>query len=178
MGVWNFILAALCLSVERICYAWVWRFPETFCRICALPWMRILGGPLDVLRKLFVGFKGIQLGIFFGWCYSYGEGSLTPLTNDLLWLSIGAALVITGQVLNLSVFVRLGQVGVFYGTRFGCDVPWCRAFPFSILRHPQYVGTVPSIWGFFPAMRFPHEDWYILPALETFYYVAGSYLEQ
>ena len=140
--------------------------------------MRILGGPLDVLRKLFVGFKGIQLGIFFGWCYSYGEGSLTPLTNDLLWLSIGAALVITGQVLNLSVFVRLGQVGVFYGTRFGCDVPWCRAFPFSILRHPQYVGTVPSIWGFFPAMRFPHEDWYILPALETFYYVAGSYLEQ
>ena len=178
MDVGNFILAALCLSVERICYAWVCRFPGTFCRICELPWMRLLGGPIGVLRKLFVGFKGVQLAVFFGWCYLYGEGSLTPLTNDLLWLSAGAALVVAGQVLNLSVFFQLGQVGVFYGARFGYDVPWCRAFPFSILRHPQYVGTVLSIWGFFLAMRFPHEDWYILPALETFYYVAGSYLEQ
>ena len=97
-----------------------WAAPSMSCVSCA---------------SFFVGFKGIQLGIFFGWCYSYGEGSLTPLTNGLLWLSIGAALVITGQVLNLSVFFRLGQVGVFYGTRFGYDVPWCRAFPFSILRH-------------------------------------------
>jgi len=28
------------------------------------------------------------------------------------------------------------------------------------------------------AMRFPREDWYLLPTLETFYYVAGAYLEE
>jgi hypothetical protein len=27
-------------------------------------------------------------------------------------------------------------------------------------------------------MRFPQEDWYILPALETLYYALGAYWEQ
>jgi len=27
-------------------------------------------------------------------------------------------------------------------------------------------------------MRFPHDDWYILPALETVYYVLGAYFER
>ncbi len=178
MDLWSFVVAAFCLSLERICYAFVWRFPEAFCRMCSLPWMRFLGEPIDVLRKLFLGFKAIQISVFLGWCYLYGEGSLSSLNESVLWLSVGTALVIAGQVLNLSVFLRLGQVGVFYGAKFGYDVSWCRSFPFSILRHPQYVGTVLSIWGFFLAMRFPHDDWYILPALETFYYIAGSQLEQ
>jgi methylene-fatty-acyl-phospholipid synthase len=57
-------------------------------------------------------------------------------------------------------------------------LPWCRAFPFSVLQHPQYVGTVLSIWGFFLVMRFPHDDWYLLPIVETVYYALGAYFEQ
>jgi phosphatidyl-N-methylethanolamine N-methyltransferase len=67
---------------------------------------------------------------------------------------------------------------VFYGDKFGYEVCWCRKFPFSLLKHPQYVGALLSIWGFFLAMRFPHEDWYILPALETVYYSLGAYFER
>jgi hypothetical protein len=81
-------------------------------------------------------------------------------------------------MLNMSVFYRLGKVGVFYGRQLGYEIPWCRAFPFSLLRHPQYVGTLLSIWGFFLVMRFPHNDWYLLPTLETVYYVLGAYFEQ
>jgi len=53
----------------------------------------------------------------------------------------------------------------------------CRAFPFSLLSHPQYVGTVLTIWGAFLLLRFPHDDWYALPVLETIYYTAGAWFE-
>lgn len=45
--------------------------------------------------------------------------------------------------------------GVFYGDTFGYSMPRCRAFPFSLFRHPQYISAVGSIWGFFIAIRFP-----------------------
>ena len=43
--------------------------------------MRFLGRAIDVLPVLFAGIKGIQLGVFFGWCYLDGERSRTPVTN-------------------------------------------------------------------------------------------------
>ena len=96
-----------------------------------------------------------------------------------MWsLGLGGALLVVGQILNVSVFYRLGKVGVFYGNKLGYEIPWCRAFPFSVLKHPQYVGTLLSIWGFFLIMRFPHDDWYLLPTVETMYYVLGAYFEQ
>jgi methylene-fatty-acyl-phospholipid synthase len=68
-------------------------------------------------------------------------------------------------------------VGVFYGNRFGDDVPWCDSFPFSVTAHPQYVGTVLTIWGLFLATRFPHPDWCILPAVATMFYATSAHLE-
>jgi methylene-fatty-acyl-phospholipid synthase len=175
---WSLLLAAGVLSIERICYAWVWHYPDRFRRVCGTPLIAALGEPVDVLKDLFVCFKGLQLSVFFGWCYLYGNGSLIPQNEDGVWLAVGSALMVAGQLLNLGVFIRLGKIGVFYGNKLGYDVPWCRGFPFSVLSHPQYVGTVLSIWGFFMTTRFPQEDWYILPVLQTGYYVAGSYLEQ
>jgi len=32
--------------------------------------------------------------------------------------------------------------------------------------------------GVFVVMRFPKDDWFVLPALETLYYVLGARLEQ
>ena len=60
---------------------------------------------------------------------------------------------------------------------FGHDVRWRYGFPFSWFRHPQYVGTVATIWGVFLALRWPHPDWIVLPLIETAYYVAGAWLE-
>jgi methylene-fatty-acyl-phospholipid synthase len=107
-----------------------------------------------------------------------GQTSSAPLRGGVLSLVVGGALIVVGQSLNLSVFYRLGRVGVFYGNRFGYEISWRREFPFSLLQHPQYVGTVLSIWGFFLVLRFPHDDWYLLPTLETVYYAVGAYFEQ
>lgn len=179
MNLWAFVVAAVLLSLERVCYVWAWRAPESFRAFCARPGVMALGDPVSVLQKLFFGFKGIQLAVFFGWCYLHGYGLLpSVMSRDFVVLAVGTAAIIAGQLLNFSVFYRLGKVGVFYGNKFGYRVPWCREFPFSFLAHPQYVGALFSIWGFFLAMGFPHDDWYLLPALQTIYYLAGAYFEQ
>jgi hypothetical protein len=177
MTLWVLLLAATLLSLERICYVYISHAPERFRRFCQRPAVAYFGEPVEVLRKLFYGFKGLQFTVFLGWCYIYGHGSLSATSAGLWPLGIGGALIVAGQILNCGVFYRLGKVGVFYGNKLGYDIPWCRAFPFSWLTHPQYVGTVCTIWGFFVIMRFPHHDWYMLPALETVYYMLGAYFE-
>jgi len=172
------LIAAGGLSLEQICYAWVWCDPEAFRRFCSQPAVAIFGEPVEVLRNLFVCFKTLQLSVFFGWCYVHGNGTLIPTNEKGAWLGLGGVLIAIGQLLNLGVFVQLGKIGVFYGNKLGYRVPWCRGFPFSVLRHPQYVGTVLSIWGFFMTTRFPYDDWYILPVLQTGYYIVGASLEQ
>ncbi len=166
-------ISAVLLSLERICYVWAWRAPDSFRKFCEHRAVAPFGEPTQVLQKLFYGFKAIQLTVFFGWCYWYGGHS-----GEALWTAIGSALILIGQALNFCVFYRLGRVGVFYGVKFGYHVPWCRKFPFSLLQHPQYVGALVSIWGFFLAMRFPYEDWFMLPTLETVYYAVATRLER
>jgi methylene-fatty-acyl-phospholipid synthase len=132
---------------------------------------------VDVLAWVFAAFKVIQATVFVNWWVVHGNG-LARASDSTGLLVIGVGLVVAGQVLNLSVFARLGRAGVFYGNRLGHDVPWCRGFPFSLVRHPQYVGTVLSIWGVFVVMRCPAPDWAVLPLLETGYYLIGALAEQ
>jgi methylene-fatty-acyl-phospholipid synthase len=172
------LVAAAALSAERACYVWIARAPAAFRRWCARPAIARIGEPVAVVRTLFCAFKAVQFSVFVGWCYLYGDGSPGPADHNVLAWGIGSALILIGQVLNVAVFFRLGAVGVFYGDRLGYEVPWCRDFPFSVLAHPQYVGAVLSIWGFFVAMRFPADDWILLPALETVYYTVGTWLEE
>ena len=105
--------------------------------------------------------------MFLGRCYVHGNGRVLPADLDAVAATAAVVLMVAGQLLNLGVFYRLGGIGVFFGDRLGYRVPWCREFPFSWTAHPQYVGTVLTIWGFFMVMRFPHPDWYLLPVLET-----------
>ena len=172
------LIAAILLSLERIAYVWVSRRPESFHAVCQRRLGGILGQPTAAIRRLFYVFKVLQVSTFAGWCYYFGHGSLVSLRGSLVPVAIGAMLVIIGQVLNFGVFYRLGSLGVFYGNRFGHEIPWCREFPFSLFDHPQYVGVLASIWGFFIAMCFPSHDWYLLPGLETVYYSMGAWLER
>jgi methylene-fatty-acyl-phospholipid synthase len=177
MFFWVLLLSAVLLSIERISYVLIWRYPDTFRSLCRRAEIAALGEPVDVLQKLFYVFKTIQLSVFIGWCIVFADGALPLPTGGLLATTTGGLLILIGQILNLSVFYRLGKHGVFYGNKLGHDIPWCKGFPFSICKHPQYFGTLISIWGFFLIMRFPNSDWIILPAIQTLYYALGAYFE-
>ena len=168
-------LAALLLSLERLFYLWVWNWPQRFAAWCD----RVVEGtPVDVLEKACGLFKLLQASVFLGWCLFLGPELTWPGSGGLVAVLAGGSLVLLGQFLNYSVFRRLGRTGVFYGNRFGHHVQWCREFPFSVLKHPQYVGALLSIWGVFLLIRFPRNDWFLLPTLETLYYTAGALLER
>ena len=177
MNLGCFFCVAFVLSLERICYVWIWRKPGAFRYWSARPAWASIGTPVDVLAVLFSVFKALQLIVFAGWCYVHGSGSLWPHNATVMSVAAGVLLIAIGQLLNIGVFYRLGKVGVFYGNKFGYRIPWQVGFPFSFFKHPQYVGAVLSIWGFFLVMRFPNADWYVIPALESLYYAAGAYLE-
>jgi phosphatidyl-N-methylethanolamine N-methyltransferase len=137
----------------------------------------IAGQTPVLLQRLFYMFKAIQVLTFAGWCYYFARGPLESVRQSLAPSTIGAMLLIFGQTLNWTVFYRLGTSGVFYGNRFGYEIPWCYDFPFSLFDHPQYLGSLASIWGFFIVGRFPYPDWYLLPVVETVYYSLGAWLE-
>lgn len=178
MSLWIFLAATVLLSLERICYLWIWQRPAAFRYWCARPTWAWIGEPVDVLCVFFCAFKILQVLVFLSWCLIHGNGSILPVPGNPVYLAFGSALIIGGQILNVAVFYRLGKVGVFYGNKLGHRVAWSRKFPFSCLAHPQYFGALLSIWGFFLFMRAPHADWYILPLLETLYYSAGAYWER
>jgi methylene-fatty-acyl-phospholipid synthase len=172
------LIAGAVLSPERLCYIGIVRAPSGFRRWCARPWVARVGDPVAIVQRLFIGFKVVQLSLFIGWCYAHDGGWWRPSDQDRVVLAAATAAIVVGQFLVWTVFYRLGRVGVFYGDRLGHSVAWCHGFPFSLLSHPQYVGSVLTIWGFFLATRFPHDDWYLLPVLETVYYIVGAVLER
>lgn len=171
-----FALAALLLAVERLSYFLIWNWPQTFVRLCR-SWLGEDADPVAVTQHCFYAFKVLQLGVFFGWCVFFSESGWPWPTAGPLAFAAGAALIVVGQMLNASVFWRLGRDGVFYGNKLGRPIGWQSGFPFSLLPHPQYVGALLSVWGFFLVMRHPEPDWIALPLLSTGYYALGAWLE-
>ena len=82
MSLWALLSVAVLLSLERLCYVWIWRAPEAFCIWCDRSAVACLGKPVDVVQKLFYGFKVMQGAVFVGWCYVYGQGALWPLSGS------------------------------------------------------------------------------------------------
>lgn len=69
-------------------------------------------------------------------------GNFTPLTTLLSLVLVGC-----GQTLNAGIFQAIGHAGVYYGYKLGHMIPWVEGFPFNVVSHPQYVGSVMTIWG-------------------------------
>ena len=171
------LIAAALLAPERLAYVWISNRPGQFAQLISrVPALRD-AGPITVVSYLFAAFKLLQATVFVAWCLRFGGGTIVVAQQGPLGLAAGALLVGLGQWLNVRVFALLGHDGVFYGNRFGITLPWLTAFPFNVVSHPQYVGAVLSIWGFFLAVRYPADDWYVLPVLESVYYALGAHFE-
>jgi methylene-fatty-acyl-phospholipid synthase len=169
------LLAGFLLSIERISYVLIWNRPQLFADLTART--RIADNPVSALERLFYVFKLIQLLVFGCWIVTFSDPAVSFSGGTALSQGIAVGLLLVGQFLNLSTFWQLGREGVFYGARFGHNIPWRFGFPFSVFPHPQYLGTVMSIWGIFLLFRYPGLDWYLIPALETVLYILGACFE-
>lgn len=168
---------AALLAIERLTYWFAWTRPNAFAQWTRARPFGLPEDPVAALRSLFILFKVIQVAVLLGWCIRFGGQWLPVPQAGVPALALGLLIVLAGQVLNFSVMAKLGDEGVFYGNRFGRPVAWQTGFPFSIFRHPQYLGAALSVWGFMLVMRYPHPDWLVLPLISTVYYVLGARLE-
>ena len=165
------------LGIERLSYIGISRHPRAFARLCATVSSRRLD-PTTGVALVFAMSKGIQATVCLWWCWTAGAGEWWPPTGPVPAMVAGGILMATGQILNAAVFQRLGMAGVFYGNRFGRPLPRVTVFPFSWFSHPQYVGALMTVWGFFLVMRFPGPDWFVVPVIETAWYVLGAHVER
>jgi methylene-fatty-acyl-phospholipid synthase len=168
--------AVVLLSLERFFYLWLCRDPGRFAAWCRVPWSKQPFDPVLGVEALFYVFKALLLIVIIWWCFAFG-GRIWPPAAGPVAITIGAMLVLCGQVLNAAAFHRLGRISVFYGGQFGHPVRWQTDFPFSWFRHPQYVAGIASIWGVMLILRYPAPDWIGLPMIETIYYWLGARLE-
>jgi methylene-fatty-acyl-phospholipid synthase len=92
----------------------------------------------------------IQFGAVLAWFSSIrSQGLCIDLSAVYLlqWL-LFLVLVCYGQSLNVGIFSAIGHDGVYYGFKLGRKIPWVTGWPFDSVSHPQYVGSVLTIWGF------------------------------
>jgi len=172
------VVAAALLAVEKATYWWVWHDPQRFqAWYPRQPVLASIDDPAAAFERLFRLFKGVQIVVYAGWIVWFsGRTEWLPNAQPAL-IGLAFALIVVGQILNMAVFARLGRAGTFYGVRFGQNVAWVEGFPFSVVPHPQYTGTVASIWGLFLLLRFPYIDWIILPLIATAYYGFNAWFE-
>ncbi|MDT8439613.1 MAG: methyltransferase [Wenzhouxiangellaceae bacterium] len=172
------VIATLLLSLERVTYWWAWNHPEVFTAQARRRDRLLHHDPVRALGRLFVVFKFIQIGVLLGWCMVFGQTWLPLPTAPSGAIVLGLSLLALGQALNFGVIWRLKAEGMFYGNRFGRAIEWQTGFPFSIVRHPQYVGALLSVWAFLLIMRFPNPDWLALPLVSTALYAWGIHVER
>ncbi len=73
-----------------------------------------------------------------------------------------------------------GHDGVYYGFKLGVKVPWVTGWPFNTVSHPQYVGSVLTVWGM-AALVSGHVEPAALGTLVAYWtslYIATGFQEQ
>lgn len=108
-----------------------------------------------------------------GLCIDFAEVSLWQ------WLAF-LGLACYGQSLNVGIFQAIGHDGVYYGFKLGRKIPWVTGWPFDSVSHPQYVGSVLTIWGFVALVlgQYPGTQLLVAAGVWTMVYAATAIQEQ
>ncbi|EFN59374.1 hypothetical protein CHLNCDRAFT_137846 [Chlorella variabilis] len=133
-------LVCLGLALPHFLYAYIWFFPQQ--------WMAAFKKrSVEVFETLAWALKGVQfLSVAYWWLLRKPAGVDVTAVPPLAW-PLGIALFAFGQWLNVGIFQAIGHPGVYYGFKLGHTIPWASGFPFNVVSHPQYVGSVASILG-------------------------------
>ena len=169
-------LYAALLSMERFFYGLVWHRPKTAALV-----LKKDKEPETIFRLVWC-FKCVQVAVFASWWYHHFGWTDFDLTAVPPYLWAASALLLgVGQVLNASAWSALGKAGVCYGfsypeSSWGKQVRWVTGWPYNVLDSPQYIGAIATVWGLFLFTSAQVDDWWVLPAIETFLYALSIHV--
>lgn len=171
---WYALLALLALPHAVYCF--VWTQPRRWTALCGKARLQ----PVSALASFGAVVKLLQLALVGVYYLAVAPVIALSEIGIFRFLFCGA-LICFGQLLNVATYRALGKAGVYYGFKLGRKIPWVTSFPFNIgLSHPQYVGSVLTIWGIFALTTTPaHErrGWITTAAIWTLFYTATALIE-
>eukprot|EP00924_Labyrinthula_sp_SR-Ha-C_P013818 snap_masked-scaffold_5-processed-gene-14.28-mRNA-1 protein AED:0.12 eAED:1.00 QI:0/0/0/1/1/1/2/0/263 len=169
----EFGLLLLALSTPHVYYHLIWIFPKSF-----HSFIKNLGfEPLLALGKdLNPETLAEETKNATSFLISYVAG-----VHLFKWIFL-AQTVIMGQILNLTVYKVLGEVGVYYGARLEQEhrIEWVTGFPYNTLSHGQYVGatlTILGVIGFLGTPELVSKGIYAVALTMVSYYGFSSFSE-
>lgn len=138
----NLNMLYLITASSHVFYALIWLFPRKYIQLTDLFNLNTLNFTKSIcfLQKI------IQISFLAMLKYN----NLIPFLTNINTLNI--LFILIGQLLNAMVYYRLGSKGVYYGNRLGHPIKWLTLFPFNVLRHPQYIGSMMTFIGLYPLL--------------------------
>lgn len=148
---YNLPIVLYTISLSHFLYAFVWIFTPQYKNITRK--MGII--PINFLIVCSYILKGVQFITIAYYLLSLEHFRFN--TNERAMILSGGLFTV-GQTLNLTVYFKLGNAGVYYGNRLGYETVWVTSFPYNYLENPQYIGSVLSILSLL----------FVIPIFETF----------
>jgi len=128
------------LSIPHIYYFFIWNYPAFFMKLFKDKVVKRIADSAMLI-------KVIQYTALIYWYLNNGV-PVNPLEMSRLpFTAVGALLVAAGQILNFTVYKKLGIDGVYYGCKLGKKIKWVYDFPFNFISNPQYTGCILTILG-------------------------------
>ncbi|KAK9838791.1 hypothetical protein WJX74_003443 [Apatococcus lobatus] len=138
-------LVTAALAAPHVLYAFIWLLPNVWLSFSSKKPKRAVYN-MEFCAWLL---KVVQASAVLWWYHCKNPGGLHLDMDQVAlhqWVAF-VGLAGLGQALNLSIYDAIGSEGVYYGTKLGLHVPWHKGFPFNFVAHPQYVGSVMTIWA-------------------------------
>ena len=145
--------SALLISLPHWFYAFIWLQPKRYINF-SKTYLSLESHPVDTMALIATILKPIQFLSFIFWYI--GTGAMNNLYDLSIWSYLLFIILFgIGQILNAGIYKAVGKDGVYYGIKLGKKIPWCTGFPFNVVAHPQYVGSVLTAWAVFYILYTP-----------------------
>eukprot|EP00882_Tetradesmus_deserticola_P011688 GHRQ01012366.1.p1 GENE.GHRQ01012366.1~~GHRQ01012366.1.p1 ORF type:complete len:196 (+),score=42.00 GHRQ01012366.1:208-795(+) len=169
------MLVSFIIALPHFLYAFIWFRPEL--------WRNVFPkNPVDAFATAGLIGKVLQFAAVLLWFASLRPSGLCLDLSAISlpqWLAF-LLLLCYGQSLNVGIFQAIGHDGVYYGFKLGRVIPWVNGWPFDTVSHPQYVGSVLTVWGMVALVwgQAPQAALVVLAGFWTLVYVVTALQEQ
>lgn len=122
------------VSLPHLLYLWVLTHSKSTIAVAKI----FHSEPVDWFANVALFLNVLQIGSIVLWAVPSGRFTGSSLYENItaLRLVLGIAMWGVGLVFKTTIFKAIGKRGVYYGSKFGHQIPWVDGFPFSVTGAP------------------------------------------